>query len=174
MSDLLPPNATPLERAIDGASARLDELEVPLRHLWNPRLCQLAALPWLAWSLGVETWDPDWPEEVKRAAMAESIAIHREKGTPAAIKRVMGVIGADYIYTEEPSGTPMTAQVAILNSAAIAISDVAGLKAALDRVKRASLHLSLVVQSGLSASVEVSAGIGLLQVVDFGEIEGAA
>ena len=86
----------------------------------------------------------------------------------------MGVIGADYVYTEEPSGAPMTAQVTILNSAAIAISDVAGLKAALDRVKRASLHLSLVVQSGLSASVEVSAGIGLLQVVDFGEIEGAA
>ncbi len=174
MSDLLPPNATPLERAVDGASARLDELDVPLRHLWNPQRCPLAALPWLAWALGVETWDPDWPADTRRAAVAESIAVHREKGTVKALRRVLGVVGADYEYQEEPAGVAMTARVTILNSSAIELENTAAIKAALDRVKRASLRLTLVVQSGLAATISVNAGIGMLQVVDFGEIEGAA
>ena len=172
--DLLPPNATPLERAVDAASARLDELEVPVRHLWNPRRCPLALLPWLAVTLGVETWDPGWPELLKRQACAEAFEVHREKGTVAAVRRVLRLIGAVYDYVEGPNGglAPMTAKVSILNSHSIALDNVGEVRAALDRAKRASVRLTVEVHAGLSAPTRLSAGFGTLQVIRFGA-EGA-
>jgi len=58
---LLPPNATALEHAADAAMARIADVNVPIRDLWNPDLCPEALLPWLAWALSVEPWDADWP-----------------------------------------------------------------------------------------------------------------
>ena len=175
MTDLLPPNATPLERAVDGASARLDELEVPVRHLWNPALCPLALLPWLAWALGVETWDSDWPESVKRRFCAEAFEVHAEKGTVAAIRRVLRLIGAIHDYVEGPDGglAAMTAKVSILNSESIELDDIADVRDALDRVKRASLHLTVEVLAGFQAQAHLAAGFGVLHVIDFGTAEGA-
>lgn len=174
MSDLLPPNATPLERAVDSASARLDELDVPLRDLWNPWRCPLALLPWLAWTLGVETWKPDWPEATRRQFVAEAIKVHREKGTAAAIRRVLRLIGAVYDYVEGPEGglDPMTAKVSILNSESIALDDIADVRAALGRAKRASVHLAVDIVAGFRAPAPVAAGFGTLQVIRFGS-EGA-
>ena len=115
MTDLLPANATPVERAVDGASARLDELPVPLKDLWSAERCPLALLPWLAWTLGAETWDPDWPESLKRRTCAEAFQVHREKGTVAALRRVLALVGAVYDYVEGPDGglDPMTAKVSM-------------------------------------------------------------
>ena len=175
MTDLLPPNATPLERAVDAASARLDELEIPLRDLWNPARCPLALLPWLAWTLAVESWDPDWPADLKRRACAEAFLVHREKGTYAAIRRILRLIGAIWKYVEGPDGglATMTAKVSILNSESIALDDIADVRAALDRAKRASLHLEVEIESGFAASAHLAAGFGTLQVIRFGS-EGAA
>ena len=174
MTDLLPPNATALERAVDGASARFDELEAPIRDLWSPRRCPLALLPWLAWALGVETWRADWPEATKRRAVEEAIQVHREKGTVAAIRRVLDLIGAEYDYVEEPAGNPLTAKVVIYNSAAILLLDLGEVTDALDRAKRASVQLDIELQSGFMADVPVRAGFGVLQFIDFGVVEGAA
>ena len=175
MTDLLPPNATPLEREIDGVSARLDELDVPLRHLWNPARCPLALLPWLAWALGVETWDPDWPEAVKRRFCAEAFEVHREKGTVAAIRRVLNLIGAVHDYVEGPGGglAPLTAKVSILNSESILLDDIADVRAALDRAKRASVPLTVEILAGFMARTHLAAGFAALQVIDFGTAEGA-
>lgn len=85
---LLPPNASPLERALEAATARVGAIPIP-GGLWDPATCPLAILPWLAWALSVDTWDPDWSEATKRAAVAGSIALHRMKGTPAAIEAVL-------------------------------------------------------------------------------------
>ena len=168
--DLLPPNATRLERAVDAASARLDELEVPVRHLWNPWRCPLALLPWLAWTLGAETWDPDWPESLKRRTCAEAFQVHREKGTVAALRRVLALVGAVYDYVEGPDGglDPMTAKVSILNSHSIALDGIGEVRAALDRARRATVHLTVEVRSGLAAPTRLSAGFGTLQVIRFG------
>ena len=53
MSDLLPPNRTKLEQALERATARLGAVPVPIKDLWNPWRCPVALLPWLAWSLSV-------------------------------------------------------------------------------------------------------------------------
>lgn len=174
MTDLLPPNATPLERAVDAASARLDELEFPLRDLWNPARCPLALLPWLAWTLAVETWDPGWPADLKRRACAEAFLVHREKGTYAAVRRVLRLIGAVWNYVEGPDGglAPMTAKVSILNSESIELDDIADVRAALGRAKRASLQLEVEIAAGFAANTHAAAGFGALQVIRFGS-EGA-
>ncbi len=46
-------------------------------------------LPFLAWALSVDSWDPDWSEGMKRKAVAESIALHRVKGTRASVEAVL-------------------------------------------------------------------------------------
>ena len=51
---LLPHNASPQERAIEAATARLADVPVPLRDLWNPETCPAELLPWLAWAFGVD------------------------------------------------------------------------------------------------------------------------
>lgn len=86
---LLAPNATPLERAVDLAGARVGAVPVLLADLWNPATCPAELLPWIAWGLSVDSWDPDWSTSAKRAAIARSIAQHRHKGTPAAIDAVL-------------------------------------------------------------------------------------
>ena len=174
MSDLhlLPPNATPTERAVDGASARIDEIDVPLRHLWNPARCPLALLPWLAWALGVETWDPDWPAALKRRACAEAFQVHREKGTVAAINRILRLIGAVWNYVEGPDAAaglgPMQAKVQILNSESIELDNIGEVRSALARAKRASLQLDIEVLAGFNSEAYAAAGFGALQVVRFG------
>jgi phage tail P2-like protein len=50
-------------------------------------------LPWLAWALSVDTWDSEWPESTKRALIANSVQIHKTKGTVSAIERVMNALG---------------------------------------------------------------------------------
>lgn len=174
MTDLLPPNASPLERAIDAVTARIDALEVPLADLWSPARCPLELLPWLAWALGVETWDADWPEDLKRRACAEAFEVHREKGTPAALERILALIGAVYEFTEGPDGglDPMTGKVSILNSGSIALDGIEDVKAALDRNKRASFHLEVEFRTGFEAATQLAAGFGALAVVQFGS-EGA-
>lgn len=175
MRDLLPPNATPMERAVDAASARLDDLPVAVRDLWHPARCPLALLPWLAWALDVETWDPDWEPALKRRACAEAFEVHREKGTPAALRRILRLIGAVYEFTEGPDGglDPMTAKVSILNSAGIELDGLDAVKAALDRAKRASVHLTVEIAAGFTGTADAQASFGSRQIIRFGS-EGAA
>lgn len=86
---LLPPNVTPLERALEAAAARIADVPAPLEPLWNPATCPPELLPWLAWGVSVDFWDPDWSIDTKRTAVADSISRHRRKGTPAAIDTVL-------------------------------------------------------------------------------------
>lgn len=104
-SELLPYNATELQK--DLADAALDLLaSAPgyigdLANLWNPATCRLDLLPYLAWALGVDEWDPDWDEATQRAVVADAHAVHAIKGTPAAIKRVLSLAGyGDATITE--------------------------------------------------------------------------
>ena len=102
---LLPPNTTPLERAIEQTQAVFDPaIKVP--GLWNADTCPASALPYLAWALSVDEWDHTWSEDRKRAVIRESREIHQRKGTPSAIRRALAAMGqpdaeiierADYI-----------------------------------------------------------------------------
>ncbi|MCG7349290.1 phage tail protein I [Sphingomonas sp. ACRSK] len=86
---LLPPNATPLERALEQGVAQLGEVPYPLELLWDPQACPAELLPWLAWGLSVDSWDAEWTEQDRRDAVSNSISLHRIKGTPASIKSVL-------------------------------------------------------------------------------------
>lgn len=88
--DLLPPNAPMLVRGLAAAAvADLAAVDLPLAALWDPDTCPMPVLPWLAWALSVDSWDPDWSDSTKRAAVASSIAEHREKGTRASVEAVL-------------------------------------------------------------------------------------
>jgi phage tail P2-like protein len=95
MSDdsLLPPNATPVERGFEAAGARITALPVPVRDTWNPATCPATLLPWLAWALSVDNWDPTWTEGQQRAVIAASVAVHRRKGTVAAVREALAAAG---------------------------------------------------------------------------------
>jgi phage tail P2-like protein len=90
---LLPSNATDQERAIDLTTARVGDPPVPLRSLWDPETCPADLLPWLAWGLSVDEWQPSWPEGRKRAVIAASIEVHRRKGTRAAVVQAVAAAG---------------------------------------------------------------------------------
>jgi phage tail P2-like protein len=96
----LPPNTTPLERALAGACAALADIPVPLRDLWSPDRCPLALLPILAWAFSVDRWDDTWPEATKRATIKASRYIHQHKGTIAAVRRVVNTLGYVIRITE--------------------------------------------------------------------------
>lgn len=89
---LLPPNATPLERALEAGVARISDVDAPIDTLVDPARIAARWLPWLAWGLSVDAWDSAWPEMTKRQAVAESIALHRMKGTRAAVDLVLARI----------------------------------------------------------------------------------
>ena len=92
MSTLLPPNASLTERALEATTAP----QVPvngIRALWDIDRCPESHLPWLAWSLSVDDWDENWPEEDRRNLIRASLDIHRVKGTLAAIRRVLAATG---------------------------------------------------------------------------------
>jgi phage tail P2-like protein len=113
MSDsLLPPNATTLERALEAATLRIDAIPVPLRTLWNPDAIPAALLPWLAWGLSVDNWDPTWTEARKRAVVAASIDVHQHKGTVGAMLTALSALDYNAKLVEwhhtAPRGTPYT------------------------------------------------------------------
>lgn len=93
-ASLLPDNATRAERAVsESVAARLSAIITPLRRLWDPENCPMNLLPWLAWALSVDDWDPTWPKDIRRAVVAESIEIHRRKGTPWAVRQSLVRLG---------------------------------------------------------------------------------
>ena len=117
-SSILPPNATTLEGAIDLVTARrFDSVATPLRALWSAQTCPADLLPWLAWALSIDEWDPAWPERTRRARIAEAIAVQRRKGTLDSMIRVIGAYGGTIALQEwwrqSPPGTPHTFDVVV-------------------------------------------------------------
>ncbi len=107
---LLPPNASTPERAIESTMAKATDLPVPVSTVWDPARCPGPLLPWLAWAMSVDDWDSEWPDSVKRSLIAESLRIHRIKGTVAAIRRVLRVLGVEAELAEwfQIGGPPHT------------------------------------------------------------------
>ncbi|WP_312490903.1 phage tail protein I [Sphingomonas sp.] len=91
MNSLLPPNATPLMRALEaGATLRPDiDVGALADAVADPMTAPAFLLPWLAYGESVDAWDADWSEEDKRATIASSIAQHRIKGTRASVETVL-------------------------------------------------------------------------------------
>lgn len=158
---LLPPNAAALERALEQASASLSGLPVPLRELWNPDTCPEPLLPWLAWTLSLDSWQPYWPEAVKRARIRAAVDIQRRKGTAKSVREAVASFGSALALREWwqaiPRGTPHTFEVVLTlgtsvpNTAAYQ-QDIIG---EIERTKPVRSHFTFTL--GLAAS----GGLGL-------------
>lgn len=107
MSDaakLLPPNSTDLESAI-AKVAGFDVRPEVIATLWDADACPAPLLPWLAWALSVDEWDDAWTEDQQRATIKGSIALHRKKGTPWAVRQALARIGLTRTaLVERPDG----------------------------------------------------------------------
>lgn len=106
-TSLLPPNATVLEKALEDALGKpIEAIVAPLRELYQPEVIPEDFLPWLAWAVSTDVWDPDWPAEQKRALIAEMLELHRIKGTKAGIAGYLRAVGAELVDTLTPMDRP--------------------------------------------------------------------
>lgn len=162
MDNLLPPNSTTLESRLAQTGAHITDLPVPLKTLWNPWTCPVDLLPWLAWSLGVETWPSYWSERQQRQAIADSLKIKRLKGTVAAVRKVIAQMGAGLALRQwwqmEPKGTPHTFDVLLtLADGANRHADFQlDLIAEINRVKPERSHFTL------NLGIEAQGRLGLI------------
>lgn len=100
MTALLPPNSTLLERALEQATTRIEDILTNLRALWSPDDCPEPFLPWLAWALSLDSWSPDWPIEVKRERVRRALEIARKKGTAESVRSVVASFGGSVAIRE--------------------------------------------------------------------------
>lgn len=102
---LLPPNATPAERALEDAMlSRIDLAAVGTQ--WNPATCAPEVLPFLGWGLAISHWDSAWTVEQKRVAVASAIPFHKIKGTRAAVEQVLARFHPLLTVTEARQANP--------------------------------------------------------------------
>ncbi len=115
MESLLPPNASPLERALEKTTYSTYQLPLNISDAWDPDKCPEHMLPFLAWSYSVDTWNDAWPEQVKREQIKMSLDIHKRKGTVYAVKQAVKAFGSEATlrlwFEKEPKGEPHTFEV---------------------------------------------------------------
>ncbi|EKT4078589.1 phage tail protein I [Stenotrophomonas maltophilia] len=160
---LLPPNSTPLECAVEGADAQLESVSMVHHLLWNPWTCPAEFLPFLAWSVSVDTWSSEWPEHIKRARIASSFQIQRHKGTAQSIADVVGSFGGQVQIREwwelDPAGRPHTFELLLTLSGQGGQEATANyinqLMAAVDRAKPVRSHYTFT--QGINAEGAIGA-----------------
>ena len=160
-ASLLPENSSPVEHALGETQARISAIDVSrLAALWNPDDCPEELLGVLAWSLGADPWDPGWPEAVKRQALRDTPRIHAQRGTWAAIDRVLALAGAVAEIDEGPGAglAAMQGRVRIFNSASLHQS-LESLTAALGRAGRLSFELQVTAEEGISGTIPAGGAI---------------
>jgi len=161
---LLPPNASPLERALDHAVGRISDVPTPLRDLWNPDTCPVGLLPYLAYALSIDSWSSDWSETIKRRRVRQALAIQRRKGTSASVRDVVesfgGVVAIREWWQMQPPGDPHTFSL-VLN-----ITDQAGAPADAAFVDAviAEVYRTKPVRSHFTFSQAVNATAGIASV----------
>ncbi len=165
---LLPQNATAQERAIERTITR--DVPIAVRSVWNPDTCPAHVLPWLAWALSVDQWQPDWPEDQKRDVIRTAIAVQRKKGTAGAVREALGALAIDARVVEwhrqQVPGAPYTYRLFVEAAPDAPVASLGELKRALatvDRVKSLRSHLEDVQVSTCATGgplVAAASGVG--------------
>lgn len=117
-ASLLPPNASDLERAVEVLqAARVGAIDTPLRKLWSVDDCPSELLPWLAWALSIDQWDPNWSDAIRRARIRVAIDVARAKGTIHSVRSVIASFGGAVAMREwwetDPPGPPHTFELSV-------------------------------------------------------------
>lgn len=179
---LLPPNATRLEKAMANAIAEVLTIDVPIEHLLDPDRCPPEFLPWLAWSLSVDTWDDSWAELTKRAVIRQSVAVHRRKGTIGAVRAALAAAGHPTAIIQEQWGQQLDgswpldgsvtlegqenwADYRVILTRPVSVSEAALVRALLDAVApvRSRLAALIFTEAGwkLDGSVQLNGSFNL-------------
>ena len=113
---LLPLGYPPVPVAVVDVDGRLDDIDTAsIYNLKNPDKTPVAFLPFLAWEVRVDVWNPNWSEEIKRAVIKAAPEVHRYKGTRYAVQKALGAFGITATITEwwqaSPKGAPYTFDV---------------------------------------------------------------
>lgn len=160
MNNLLPPNATELEKNLVAVTERASAQNISvISELWNPDTCPAAFLPWLAWAEGVQEWSSQWTEPVQRAVIKTTRQTRRYRGTAkAVIDAVAGFGGIAVVrewFQKTPPGTPGTFDVTIAGGADYIESGIQqAMFSAINRNKNARSHYVLGV--GLTAAANIN------------------
>ncbi|WCM29194.1 phage tail protein I [Sphingomonas sp. QA11] len=164
-SNLLPPNATRLERALAGATARIDAIPIDVSSLWDPYRCPALLLPWLAWSFSTDRWNPDWSDDEKRAAVAGAIELQSHKGTRWSVEQVLAsfddLLELVEWFEASPRLDPHTFEVrlslidgnGLARGARVSADRARAIVAEVSKVKPVREHLVLVQQLALTGGV---------------------
>lgn len=103
--DLLPPNATQLERDLSRASSFLERIGRPVPTIRTAKRINIpdGVVPWLIYEYGLGELLPYLSDQ--RQAIAEGVLWQRVRGTPAALKIGLGWIGLIASLEESEAGT---------------------------------------------------------------------
>lgn len=129
--------------------ARISDVQVPLRDVWNPDTCPANMLAWLAWAFSVDQWDNEWTDAQKRATIKSSVEIHRCKGTIGAVRDALAALGVDVRlqewFNQLPAGESFTFKL-LLTADQIGVDQAAlrTLLAVVERTKNLRSHLTSI------------------------------
>ena len=157
---LLPPSALGAERAASVVMGRrVESIDAGrIAALWDWEGCPVDLLPWTAWGLDVDAWDSGWTEAVKRAQVRDAIPEHRGRGTLGAIKKRLDLLGAIYDLEEHAGVNHHRVTIRIRNPESLSVP-LADLKAQVERVKRASVHLTWIEGASVAGRIRVAGGV---------------
>lgn len=155
-ASLLPSNYGALDINLEQVSAiRLHDVDIPVSTVWSSADCPLEFLPFLAWSLSVDYWNPEWPEQKKRDVIAATPGLHSIKGTKAAVVGALESLGlsVDYQawYEQEPVAPRGTVNINVDaneldNNPPLNFNDYQNqITAMINANKRGSIHHSVVL-----------------------------
>lgn len=162
MNSLLPPSATPLMLALEGADAAgLDAIETDVvATLATPDVCPAKVLPFLGWGYSVDAWSTEWTDAEKRAVVAAALGIHARKGTRGGLDDAVAPFGAGLIIQEwwqaDPPAAPHTFTVRVTAGGQVRPADwFRALYDTVDQTKPRRDHYSVLVDQTATGAVEV-------------------
>lgn len=177
---LQPPNAPAGDRALEAAIARAAAVPVTFPRVWDPATCPENLLPWLAWGLSIDIWDPAWPVATKRMMVADAIDRQRRKGSVRAVKEVLDVFGVGITVHEwfdpDIEGPPFTFEVRlpVEDEQTAAASFIEKILGRVVRVKPARAHFTVAQTLQTEAAVGVVAYARVGAALRFDAVEAAA
>lgn len=117
--DLLPPNATQLERDLSRATSSLERVGEPVPIIRTAKRVDIpdSVLPWLIYEYGLSEILP-FINNDQRYALEVGIEWQRIRGTPESLRIALGWIGVDAFIDESESGTERWAEYQLRLSAA--------------------------------------------------------
>ena len=164
MSDaLLPANSSQQEFALEQTTARIADVPVSVREVWNADTCPSNLLPWLAWAFSVDEWDAEWSDAQKRAAIKAAVAVQRYKGTIGAVREAMAALGfgvqVQEWFNQLPSGAPYTYHLLLeVNQIGIDQAALAKILQVVFSSKNLRSHMDMLVPSVTTRATLYSAG----------------